>query len=223
MSPRHQHGFTVLQPSHHWVLSHSGAGGGRPSFVVSLQLKGLGPHSPGLRLSHHHWGTPRLKPENLSHGLLLSPRAAAWGPHLLPLAPVHTGAREGAATPTQGPLAHHSVTPSYQAKATAPPQGGIEAQHTGVTANHHGIKVQHTKALQATGPGKSHVGLAAGKYTAQRDLHTIQGHPLGMETEMEPALLEVLSAQEPDPTSPAQLLPLDLLAQSRDSQGRGTG
>lgn len=122
-----------------------------------------------------------MKPENPSHELLLFPRATAWGQHLLPLAPVHNGAREGSATPTQGPLAHHWVTPSYQAEATAPPQAGIEAEHTGVTANHHGVKVQHTQALQAAGPGKGHVGLATGKHAAQGDLHAIQGHALGME------------------------------------------
>lgn len=121
-------------------------------------------------------------------------------------------------------MVHHWVTPSYQSKASAPPQGGIEAQHTGVTANHHGVKVQHTQALQAAGPGKGHVGLAAGKHTTQRDLHTIQGHALrDGETAMEPDLPEVFCVQEPDPMSPAQLLPLDLLAQSRDSQGRGLG
>lgn len=90
-------------------------------------------------------------------------------------------------------MTHRWVTPSYQSKVTAPPQGGIEAQHTGVTANHCGVKVQNTQALQAAGSGKGHVGLATGKHTAQRDLHAIQGHALrDGETAEEPALPEVL-------------------------------
>lgn len=68
---------------------------GKPSFVFLWRLRGLGPHSPGLRLSHHHLETPRLKPENPSNGCLLCPRATAGGGEsnifLLPLSPVEPG------------------------------------------------------------------------------------------------------------------------------------
>lgn len=89
-------------------------------------------------------------------------------------------------------MAHHWVTPSYQAEAPALLQGGIKVQHLGITANHHGVKVQHTQAMQTAGPGKGHIGLAAGKHTAQRNLHAIQGHALqDGETVLEPAQPEV--------------------------------
>lgn len=72
--------------------------------------------------------------------------------------------------------AHSWVT--YQIKAPAPPQGGIEAQHAGIAADHQGVKVQHPQALQAAGAGEGHIGLPAGKHSAQGDLHTIQRHAL---------------------------------------------
>ena len=105
------------------------------------------------------------------------------------------------------------MTPSYQAEGPIPPQGSIEAQNTGVTANHHGVKVQHAEALQAAGPGKGHVGLAAGKHTAQRHLHTIQGHALGRERQGWSHLsLCFPCAQEADPTSSSPAMAPDLLA-----------
>ena len=81
---------------------------GRPSFVFSLKLKDLGPHSPCLRLPRH-LGAPRLKPESASHRLLLSLRATIWGASIsfLPLSPAEPeGQGSGlSATPTQGLLA----------------------------------------------------------------------------------------------------------------------
>lgn len=191
----------------------------RPSFVFFLWLKGSGPRSPGLRLPHHHLGSPGSETEKPNRGLVLSSRATAWEPASPSSCPCPQQSRKRLCHPhssvpwpslhpssqaAHGHMAHHWVTPSYQAEAPASPQVGIEAQHTGITANRHGVKVQHTQALQAAGPGKGYVGLATGKHTGQRDLHTVQGHALGGGgTELEPAQPEILCAQEPDPTFPS--------------------